>query len=318
MSSRTLTTALQGQSRFVAAVSLQVTRRCNLRCNHCYLSCGPSDHRELPTSLCLDLVKQLSDLAVPCLAITGGEPLMHSGFIEIVQLAADLGMRVKVNSNGTLWPNVADELNPSDLFEVRVSVDGDEVTHDTRRGSGTFGAVNDALHWLHKRGFCYTVAGTMEHEQPFLWQRIQLALQGLSPQCIHIYQLVPEGRAFSLPNRQPRSSYSPAPMPLLSPLALHDACKPRNPMVLQITAERQVFISPSSGSRRVHAQPGEYVGILDNAEDLKSIWSAWCLHSNYCGTCPALGSLSCPVLHDFCDSDWVVAPGPDSNWGGIA
>ena len=62
-------------------VALNLTKRCNLKCDHCYLDAttkagGGSD--ELSTEECYRLIDQIAEVNKGCLlVITGGEPLVR-------------------------------------------------------------------------------------------------------------------------------------------------------------------------------------------------------------------------------------------------
>ena len=65
-------------------VALNLTKRCNLKCDHCYLDAttkagGGSD--ELSTKECFTLINQIAEVNKGCLlVITGGEPLVSPGY----------------------------------------------------------------------------------------------------------------------------------------------------------------------------------------------------------------------------------------------
>ena len=90
-------------------VALNLTKRCNLKCAHCYLDAttkagGGSD--ELTTEECYRLIGQIAEVNRGCLlVITGGEPLLQQR--DLTGLVADLksrGFYFEVETNGTLVP----------------------------------------------------------------------------------------------------------------------------------------------------------------------------------------------------------------------
>src|SRR5688500_20231793 len=82
-------------------VSWILTYRCNLACEHCYLDAGGtplvgtenfSDRSELGTEECFKVIEEIAAVAPGCLTIlTGGEPLLRSDILEVVQRAAEPG-----------------------------------------------------------------------------------------------------------------------------------------------------------------------------------------------------------------------------------
>ena len=57
------------------SVHLDVTYRCNERCEHCYLE--HDGENELTTAEIRDYLRQLADAGVFFLTISGGEPLLR-------------------------------------------------------------------------------------------------------------------------------------------------------------------------------------------------------------------------------------------------
>src|SRR5216683_1435682 len=82
------------------SVHLDVTYRCNERCEHCYL-----DHTgdgEMTTAEIKTVLDQLAAAGVFFLAISGGEPLVRPDCFEIIEYARALGFNVKLKTNAVL------------------------------------------------------------------------------------------------------------------------------------------------------------------------------------------------------------------------
>ena len=87
-------------------ISWNLTYRCNLACEHCYLDAGPTplvgtdnfaDRSELNTEECFKVIDEIAAFAPECLTIlTGGEPLLRRDILQIVQRAAERGLWVVV------------------------------------------------------------------------------------------------------------------------------------------------------------------------------------------------------------------------------
>src|SRR6188472_3156216 len=79
-------------------VALNLTKRCNLKCAHCYLdattkAAGGDD--ELTTDECVRLIEQIAEVNKGCLlVITGGEPLVRPDILDIARYAVKLGFMV--------------------------------------------------------------------------------------------------------------------------------------------------------------------------------------------------------------------------------
>ena len=91
-------------------VSWNLTYRCNLACEHCYLDAGGTplvgtenfaDRSELGTEECFRVIDEIAAFAPECVTIlTGGEPLLRRDILEIVRRAAERGLWVVVGTNG--------------------------------------------------------------------------------------------------------------------------------------------------------------------------------------------------------------------------
>ena len=93
----------------VAAVVF--TFGCNLRCPYCHnpelVSGSPPPDLVQRDAVIEYLEKRKSILGGVC--ITGGEPLMHSGLPALVEKIHSLGLKVKIDTNGT-FPEVLPEI----------------------------------------------------------------------------------------------------------------------------------------------------------------------------------------------------------------
>ena len=113
-----------------------MTRRCNLKCIHCYSSSADIDYPdELTTEEGKAMIDDLAAFGSPVLLFSGGEPLMRKDLLELAKYATDKGMRAVISTNGTLiTKDIAAELKKIGLSYVGVSLDGLQPTHDRFRG----------------------------------------------------------------------------------------------------------------------------------------------------------------------------------------
>src|SRR5260370_23523523 len=123
-------------------VSWNLTYRCNLACEHCYLDAGGAPladtenfavRRELGTDECFRVIDEIAALAPECLTIlTGGEPLLRRDILEIVRRASERGLWVVVGTNGVcITENVARRLAEAGARGLSLSLDAlDPDRHD--------------------------------------------------------------------------------------------------------------------------------------------------------------------------------------------
>ncbi len=129
-------------------VILNITKRCNLKCIHCYAgSKGSAGQNELSTDEWFRVLVNLADFRCPVVLFSGGEPLLHPDIVKLAKHAVASGMRAVISSNGTmLTPEKAEELASIGLSYVGISMDGGREIHDKFRGVP--GAFEKALNGL--------------------------------------------------------------------------------------------------------------------------------------------------------------------------
>src|SRR5882762_3473379 len=85
--------------RAITDLRVSVTDRCNYRCVYCRTGNEGAQYTELPIADYLRMVRLFVSLGVEKIRLTGGEPLLRSGVIEMVQELAK--MRTAYLPDGT-------------------------------------------------------------------------------------------------------------------------------------------------------------------------------------------------------------------------
>jgi Fe-coproporphyrin III synthase len=121
------------------------TRKCNLKCVHCYSHSANKDYPgELTTDQGKALIEDLAQFGAPVILFSGGEPTLRHDLYELAEFAVAQGMRAVISTNGTnITPDVAARLKDIGLSYVGVSLDGMRETNDKFRGQ--VGAFDEAL-----------------------------------------------------------------------------------------------------------------------------------------------------------------------------
>jgi len=139
---------LQFSSDKKPVVVWNVTRRCNLKCVHCY---SQSEDRNYPNELSFEggtaLIDDLAEFGSPVVLFSGGEPLIRRDILDLIRHAVSRNMRAVLSTNGTLITSgMAAKLKDIGLSYVGISLDGLESVHDAFRGfAGTFARVMTAI-----------------------------------------------------------------------------------------------------------------------------------------------------------------------------
>ncbi len=117
-------------------VTYSFTRRCNLKCRHCYSSGGKEGEHELSSDKARYVVKQIADAGSRIIIFDGGEPLMRRDIYDLILYAKTLGLRTVLGTNGTLITHsVTGKLLEAGLGHCAVSIDGaSKQTHEWLRG----------------------------------------------------------------------------------------------------------------------------------------------------------------------------------------
>ncbi len=115
-----------------------ITYKCNLRCEHCYIDAGPDVERpELSDDEVVRVAREIAGHGIPLVVFSGGEPLASRKFwIAAEELAGRERPKLSLSTNGTLLtPDVAGRLKKLGFMYVGVSIDSlDPRVHDKFRG----------------------------------------------------------------------------------------------------------------------------------------------------------------------------------------
>ncbi len=132
-----------------------MTRRCNLRCIHCYAHArAQADDDELSTAEGRALLDDLAAFGVPVVLFSGGEPLLRSDLPELASYAVSRGMRAVISTNGTrIDAATARALKAIGLSYVGISLDGMEEVNDRFRAvPGAFRAALEGIRHCQEAG----------------------------------------------------------------------------------------------------------------------------------------------------------------------
>jgi radical SAM protein with 4Fe4S-binding SPASM domain len=145
-------------------LTLAITGACNLACCHCWVKAGEkSSPPHVPLQSIRRVVEGFAAVGGAGLRITGGEPLCHPHWLDILQYVRSLGFTaVTLQTNAML---VRDEhlaaLRELDFpgLSIQVSLDGVAArTHDLVRGEGAFDGALQGIAGLVRAGLAKRVA----------------------------------------------------------------------------------------------------------------------------------------------------------------
>src|ERR1700754_3369339 len=127
--------------RAITDLRVSVTDRCNYKCVYCRTGNEGAQYTELPIADYLRMVRQFVSLGVEKIRLTGGEPLLRSGLVEMVRKLATmrtaylpdgtfaggtrqgLPLDIALTTNGHLLDGLAQPLRDAGLNRITVSMD---------------------------------------------------------------------------------------------------------------------------------------------------------------------------------------------------
>ncbi len=140
-------------------LELQITRRCNLKCHHCYL--GAQRKEDLSLQDAVNISREFESMGGLRLLISGGEPMLYPKLNSYLGKTAHLKVRRVLLTNGI-------QITPENIKwltvdEIQFSLDGWKDGHEILRGKGTFDKVIQSIRIARDAGIQVSIA-TMVHQ----------------------------------------------------------------------------------------------------------------------------------------------------------
>lgn len=148
-------------ARRIDYLRISVTDKCNLRCSYCMPVEGLEwiDRDEILTFEEIgEIVRQMAELGLERLRLTGGEPLVRRELPVLAEmLAAIPGIRdLALSTNAVLLPPVAEALRQAGVCRVNISLDTlrrDRFEEVARRPARFFDATLEGIAAAERAGF---------------------------------------------------------------------------------------------------------------------------------------------------------------------
>ena len=115
--------------RTIHDLRVSITDRCNYKCVYCRTGEFGAQYSELPIEDYLHIIRLFVGLGINKVRLTGGEPLLRRGLIELVQELSTLRtvngqpLDLALTTNGHLLASMAKPLKAAGLHRVTVSMD---------------------------------------------------------------------------------------------------------------------------------------------------------------------------------------------------
>ena len=153
-------------------VQIYITDNCDQRCKHCYIF--GADPNRTPYTMTLEGFKEAVNRCAEysersntkiIWGITGGDPILHPQFWEIVNYMR--GKRLKFVMIGNpfhMTEEIFRRLKECGCIQFQMSIDGLRENHDKNRREGSFDATLSRFHMIHNAGLDSGVSTTVSHE----------------------------------------------------------------------------------------------------------------------------------------------------------
>jgi 12,18-didecarboxysiroheme deacetylase len=219
-----------------------VTRRCNLKCVHCYAQAKDiAFDNELTTQAGKKLIDDLAGFGVPVLLFSGGEPMVRPDLPELAGYAVQMGMRAVISTNGTLITREkARILKDIGLSYVGISLDGMEAVNDRFRGvKGAYAKALDGIRNCQEAGIKVGLRFTINKANVAEIPRVFDLLEDMQIPRICFYHLVYAGRGSKLVEDDLSHAESRAAVDLIMDRTkdLHDRGKPKEVLTVDNHAD---------------------------------------------------------------------------------
>ena len=187
---------MQSLSQPHPILHIHPTKRCNLRCLHCYSASSPEEQDTLTKELLLNAIADASQQGYTRASFSGGEPILYKPLLELLEQAHRCQMQTAVVSNGMLLDERRLEKLAGEIDLLVISLDGMADSHNRLRANPqAFETMVARLEGIRQAGlpfgFLFTI--TRQNFRELQWV-INFALkQGASLLQIHPIEAV--GRA---------------------------------------------------------------------------------------------------------------------------
>lgn len=187
---------MSGPAGCLPTLQIHPTRRCNLRCLHCYSDSGPEVSEALDAELVLRVVADAAELGYRVVSVSGGEPLLYEALPEVLRAAHAHGLITTVTTNGMLLDRRRLAMLEPDADLVAISLDGRPESHaEMRANRRALSATTARLRGLRASGipFGFIFTLTFHNVDELEWAAAFAVEQGAK--LFQIHPLEPVGRA---------------------------------------------------------------------------------------------------------------------------
>lgn len=167
-----------GLGRPITDLRVSITDRCNYKCIYCRTGNEGAQFAELPIEIYLRMIRLFVGLGIEKVRLTGGEPLLRRGLLEMVRELSVLRtvhngpLDIALTTNGHLLEDLAQPLRDAGLSRITVSMDAvdPETFASITRVPRSFDRVLAGIRSAQQAGFgpvkvnCVLLRGFNDHQ----------------------------------------------------------------------------------------------------------------------------------------------------------
>ncbi len=191
-------------------LAINITKRCNLACEHCYLDAdtlknGTSD--ELTIAEVNSVLDEVASRGTQTMVVlTGGEPLARTDLETMIEYGAGLGLSMVVGTNGSLLTaRRVTSLKTAGALGVGISVDSlKPAVHDHFRGqSGSWEKTFKGIQHCREQGLSFQIHFTVTRQNYTELNEIIRFSHSNGARVLNLFFLICTGRAESASDISP-------------------------------------------------------------------------------------------------------------------
>jgi len=116
-------------------ITVSVINNCPFKCRFCYSHSNSQSYKKY---ISLNAIKKILDSNIPCIILTGGEPILSPNLYEILDYASLKGKYIFITTHANLSDIIPFINKYSDLLIYTLSIYGNKTIHNYYRGDGSY------------------------------------------------------------------------------------------------------------------------------------------------------------------------------------
>lgn len=184
-------------------LQVMLTKRCNLRCTHCYGNFGNTSSAELEFKEWQRVFLEMKELCEDngfdlTIHFSGGEPLLNKDIFNMIDFCNKKRIKTVLLTNGVLISeSIIEKLKAAGLDSCQISLESyKKEVNDSIRGNGTFEYITEAIKEIKYNSKIRVSAGMAIMKSNFsdFEEFAKVCLEKLGTDKVVFHRFVPMGR----------------------------------------------------------------------------------------------------------------------------